>query len=943
MINNKIAIVLILTLIIFLSALSAQSSKQQSDWLDSKDTICVIVFEDLAPYSFIDKSGEPSGFAVEIAREIGESLDKSVRYNFRDPRVSDLNSLADSCDFLVGVFRNANLESHWQLSRPIIQSQFSVYCTKEMRNKANLEDFCGGAICVHPSSPASEILQSICGLADIREEAPPVAFRGLAEGIYTAVILPHEVGEHYSQQNELANRLEQNPNIILKFDYVIAVPVHKASILPELNEIIDNLKLGGKLSSILGRWLSILKVDEEGTGNHQYFIVIALVIMIVAVIYVLSKMRTSRVSFETEMAKKQALEREYEDFQKQFAGFINSASSANIGFFCLQDDDEVFGRFVYANKGLENITGYSFEDLNKKSFVELFEGDNLKKVIERYKLRRKGEEQPESYEVEGIRSDGERRPIELSVRVVRLSDADITVGILKDLSREKTLQNKLRESDQNFRAMLSSMPNGAIVFNNQRILYINNAFRKLIGKSPEWIRSSGVSKILPPVHRTRVEALISNMLEGKDSPKEIQFEIIGPEGNLILISARPRLVSYFGENAVLLIIDNKVTDETAKSSGGGLPTAVFSKNAEDLVLEYNNSIMSIIGAVNRLETIADRDIEQSEFTGIIEKETERLSELTGKLMSLTKEADEKKGRVISIHSIIRDALELLPKPPSGELSIKTFFNARPDTVRGNMAQVHQLILNLMVNAIEAMQEGGELTLITGNTVFESPYNITEETVRPGRYVWISIKDSGKGLSDHELENIFRPFFKGGHTGTGMGLGLSLVQKLVSKHNGFIQAESEEQDGTTFTVYLPEELPIKEERDSGKQLPRGEETILVVDDEPHIRTVLNSMLGYLGYEVLLASNGTEAIEILRSRDKNVDIVLLDIIMPEMGGEEAYRNIKNISPDVKVILSTGYARDQVLSDLLQKGANTLIRKPYSVGTISRVIRQTLDSKE
>ncbi len=939
---NKLAILIFFAVLPLFGNLSAQSIQEQTDWLDSKDTICVIFFDGLAPYSFIDKSGEPSGFAVEIAREIGASLNKSVRYKFRDPRLTDLNSLTDSCDFLAGVFRDNNLEGQWRTSRPIIQSQFSVF-TDEKTKIANLKELSGKPVCVHPASPAIDVLERICGPENLYSKSPAEALTGLANGSFKAVVLPVEVGDYYISKLGLTESIHKNSSIILKFDYVIAVPIHKASVAGRLDRIVEDLKLGGDLSSIRGRWLAGLQIDEEETSNNRYFIIIALVIALVAAIYIISKMRTSRISFETEMAKKQALKREYEDLQKQFAGLINSASSANIGFFCLQDDDEVFGRFVYANKGLENITGYSFEDLNKKSFVELFEGDNLNKVIERYKLRRKGEEQPESYEVEGIRSDGERRPIELSVRVVRLSDADVTVGILKDLSREKTLQNKLRESDQNFRAMLSSMPNGAIVFNNQRILYINNAFRKLIGKSPEWIRSSGISKILPPVHRTRVEALISNMLDDKDSPKEIQFEIIGSEGNLILITARPRLVSYFGEKAVLLIIDSKETEESSRSARSGHPSAVFSKSAEDLVLEYNNSIMSIIGAVNRLEVISASDVEQSEFTGIIEKETERLSELTGKLMSLTKEADEKKGRVISIHSIIRDALELLPKPPSGELSIKTFFNARPDSVRGNMAQVHQLILNLMVNAIEAMPEGGELTLITGNTVFETPYNITEETIRPGRYVWISVKDSGKGLSDHELENIFRPFFKGRHTGTGMGLGLSLVQKLVSKHDGFIQAESEEQSGTTFTVYLPEELPVKEERGTGKQLPRGEETVLVVDDEPHIRTVLNSMLGYLGYEVLLASNGTEAIEILRSRDKNVDIVLLDIIMPEMGGEEAYRNIKNISPDVKVILSTGYARDQVLSDLLQQGANALIRKPYSVGTISQIIRETLDSKD
>ncbi|MGC9316134.1 MAG: substrate-binding periplasmic protein, partial [bacterium] len=326
------------------SNLSAQAIQQQPDWLDSKDTICVIFFDGLAPYSFIDKSGEPSGFAVEIAREIGASLKKSVRYKFRDPRISDLNSLADSCDFLAGVFRDASLDSHWRMSRPIIQSQFSVF-TDEKTKIANLEELSGKPVCVHPESPAIDILDRICGSGYLYAKSPAEALTGLANGSFEAVVLPVEVGDYYISMLGLSKSIGKNSSIILKFDYVIAVPIHKASIAGRLDRIVEDLKLGGELSSIRGRWLAGLQIDEEKTSNNRYFIIIALVMALVAVIYLISRKRTSRISLETETAKKQALEREYEDLQKQFAGLINSASSANIGFFCLQDDDEVFGRF----------------------------------------------------------------------------------------------------------------------------------------------------------------------------------------------------------------------------------------------------------------------------------------------------------------------------------------------------------------------------------------------------------------------------------------------------------------------------------------------------------------------------------------------------------------------------------------------------------------------
>ncbi len=913
-----------------------------TNWLDETDTLLVGVDNNLSPFSFVDKDRKPTGFLVDIADEIGKRLGKTVRIIPIDLGNSDISSIENRCDILMGVFKNKRFEGRFDYSNTILECQFSFYCLGSISEIDDLGELCEMSIGIHNYSPVRELIKSSCDAPNIFTLSPYNSIESVYEKELDIAVLPTMVGDYILADLALQDEIEKNRNLLLKYDYVLAVPVAKASILREIDDIISSIKRDGHLASIRREWSMVSSKEEEGEniGGIVYLVIVLIVLIGMLLSYISARISNFNISIEAEKKRAEVLETELQDLGKEFMGFNRAATSGNIGFFALRDEEGIMGRIVYINEGLENITGYSFEQLNNMSFVELFEGEDLEKVVERYKLRREGENLPECYEVKGIRSDGERRPIELSVRVVEQSDGDLTLGIIKDLSRIKTLQNKLRNSDHNFRSMLSSMPNGAIVLNNQRILFINNAFRKLVGRSPEWIRSGGISRILPPVHRSRIEALIKNLIEGKEAPKEIQFEIIGPEDNMIMLNARPRAVSYFGEKAALFIIDDKEPGEKAAKTGQTKPSVGYTQATEDLILDYNNSIMGIVGAVNQLEAMIKDDREEQEFTNIIGKEAERLSELTNKLLSITKETHEKTGRILSLHSVIRDALELLPRPPAGNLSIKTFFDARPDSIRGNLSQIHQIVLNLMVNAVESMPEGGELSIITGNTTYESSNFVNDESIRPGRYVWISVRDTGRGFSKQELETIFRPFSSTERVGAGMGLGLSLVQKLVKKHDGFIQVESEEGAGSNFTAYFPEELPLEERVKTQTDLPGGDETILVVDDEPHVRTVLKSMLGYLGYSVLLASNGAEATEIMRTRSADIDLVLLDIIMPEMGGEEAYRNIKNIKPEIKTVISTGYARDQALSDLLQKGANALIRKPYSVGTISRVIRETLD---
>lgn len=256
-------------------------------------------------------------------------------------------------------------------------------------------------------------------------------------------------------------------------------------------------------------------------------------------------------------------------------------------------------------------------------------------------------------------------------------------------------------------------------------------------------------------------------------------------------------------------------------------------------------------------------------------------------------------------------------------------------------QINQVILNLFVNASQAMPGGGKLYVQTENVTIEG-INAKLLAIEPGRYVMISITDTGIGMDNATQQRIFDPFFTTGQMGRGTGLGLASAYGIIRSHGGIINVESIKGKGTTFTIYLPaSQKEMIEEGISDEALLKGTETVLLIDDEKMIVDVGRQMLEGMGYRVLIATNGKEALSIYQENRDQVDIIILDIIMPDMGGAETYDRLKKIKPHIKVLLSSGYSIDGEATEILNRGCNGFIQKPFSMKELSQQIRQVLDN--
>jgi CheY-like chemotaxis protein len=277
-----------------------------------------------------------------------------------------------------------------------------------------------------------------------------------------------------------------------------------------------------------------------------------------------------------------------------------------------------------------------------------------------------------------------------------------------------------------------------------------------------------------------------------------------------------------------------------------------------------------------------------------------------------------------------------------EISIREKHEENLWAVEVDQGQIEQALMNLYINAFEAMPGGGDLYVQTENIIIDENY-IKPYMVEPGKYIKISVTDTGVGMDKATQQRIFEPFFTTREMGRGTGLGLASAYGIVKNHDGFINVYSEKGKGTTFNIYFPaSKKKIVKDKKIHEELLRGTETVLLVDDEDMIIDVGQDVLELLGYEVLPAKGGEEAVEVYEKNQDKIDMVILDMIMPDMGGGQTYDRLKEINPDIKVLLSSGYSINGQATEILERGCDGFIQKPFNIMDLSQKIREIFDKK-
>jgi signal transduction histidine kinase/CheY-like chemotaxis protein len=418
-------------------------------------------------------------------------------------------------------------------------------------------------------------------------------------------------------------------------------------------------------------------------------------------------------------------------------------------------------------------------------------------------------------------------------------------------------------------------------------------------------------------------------------------------GDPLPVEIRSRAINYRGRNVILNVardISSRIKAEKEKKHLEG--QLIHSQKmqavgtlAGGIAHDFNNLLMGIQGYISlmRLQTKPDDPI--AEYIKGIENAVSNAANLTSQLLGFARKGKYTLQQTC-LNNIAENSTKMFTRTRK-EITAHKKLQDKLWKVNVDPGQIEQVLINLYLNAWHAMPEGGNIYLQTENIYLSADYCRPFE-VPGGNYVKVSVTDTGAGIPDKIIERIFEPFFTTKDVGKGTGLGLASAYGIIKNHNGIIRVYSEQNHGTTFNIYLP--ASDAEEGKTTKlntELIKGGETILLVDDEEATIQVEKLMLQQLGYTVVPARSGRDAIELYKKNSADIDLVALDVIMPDMSGRETYDHLKKIDPDIKVLLVSGYSLNRQIEELMNAGCCGFLQKPFDLIHLSQKIREVLDN--
>jgi len=357
--------------------------------------------------------------------------------------------------------------------------------------------------------------------------------------------------------------------------------------------------------------------------------------------------------------------------------------------------------------------------------------------------------------------------------------------------------------------------------------------------------------------------------------------------------------------------------------------------------DFNNALTGVIGFAELLKMkLAGNDRALSDLNEIL-RGAERASVLTRQLLTFARRQVIELAPT-DLNAVVANLLKLVTKIVGEHIEIRMSLGKTLPAIRADVGQIEQVIMNLVLNARDAMPGGGRLLVETGLTDLDAETVRHHPYMKVGSYVVLIVSDTGIGMDQKTRERVFEPFFTTKGSEKGTGLGLAMVYGIVKQHDGFIHLYSEPGKGTTFKIYFPpvEAAPVAATSSSPPEIRGGAETVLLVEDDESVRNLMERTLKGLGYTVLVARDGEEGVELHRKNSDRIDLAILDLVMPRKGGREACEEMRNVRADLKVFFMSGYTADAVHGSFVLNAGIRFLSKPFGPGELARKVREVLD---
>lgn len=606
------------------------------------------------------------------------------------------------------------------------------------------------------------------------------------------------------------------------------------------------------------------------------------------------------------------------------------------------------GHRLYNSPSYKRVLGYTEQDLKSSPSFEQIHPDDRSRVQEAAaEARRTGVGRPLEYRIR--HKDGTWRVMESTASVIRSpsQEPERLVIVNRDVTQRKEAEESLHQTESGFRSMIEDAPYGIYRADvDGKLRRANPALQKMLGyeKLGELLNARLPTDIFRnPSDFSRLKELLENAREFKD----VEVELKRRDGAPITVRCTGRKVQeehrgvpcfdVFAED----VTERRVLERQLRMAG---KMEAVGRLSGGIAHDFNNLLGVIIGYGQVLKRKLGAGSDLLECAEEIEKAGQRAASLTRQLLAFSRQQILTPS-ILRLNDLVLDMEKMLPRLLGEDIAVTTSLSSDLGMVKADQNQIEQVIMNLAVNARDAMPEGGTLRIETANVELDHAYAWQHPGAKPGHYVMLVVIDSGAGIDPETLTHIFEPFFTTKEIGKGTGLGLATVYGVVKQSGGYIWVESEPGRGTSFQIYLPrvEEPATEVTATSLSEEPTGGlETILLAEDSEPLRKLTRSFLESHGFRVLVAEDGEEALQLEARHSGSIDLLLTDVVMPGINGRVLAEKLLPRQPGMRVLYISGYTDSFVASHGVLEEGMVLLHKPFTEEVLIRKVREVLDSK-
>jgi len=622
-----------------------------------------------------------------------------------------------------------------------------------------------------------------------------------------------------------------------------------------------------------------------------------------------------------------------EESEQRYRLLVENQSDLLIKF-------DLDGHFLFVSPSYCTLFGRTEDELLGKKILPLLHKDDREAA--RQALDKLQRSPNDAYLEQRVTTHAGRRWIAWLGTAMRDENQQITgiVAVGRDITERKEVEAALKASEEQLQLIVQASPIGITITQEGRFVYANPSFLRMFGfKNENDVRGCELNALYSPENRETLTRRREAVLDGREKLADLEARGKKQDGTLFDLKLWLTQIPYNDRPAVLcFVIDVSLENKLRAQLNVAQKMESIGTLAGGVAHDFNNLLMGMEGNISLALLKMDPSDPQYSRLKNVEEYIQNGAELTKQLLGFAR-GGKYETRATDIRELVEKTAGMFGRTRK-EITIHSVYPKDLWTTEADAGQVEQVFLNLFINAWQAMPGGGELNIEAENIML-APADAQGYGIRPGRYIKISVTDTGIGIPSDIQSKIFDPFFTTKGRGRGVGLGLASAYGIIKNHGGSITVYSEQGMGATFNVYLPRSgKKVVQEKEVAETILTGSETILLVDDEEMILDVGREMLEHLGYHAIIAGSGKEAIRIFSEQQDRIALVIQDMIMPDMGGGEVFDRIRQIRPDARVLLSSGYSINGKAAEILNRGCNGFIQKPFNIKKLSQKIREILD---